>query len=53
MVRLKIVKPHKLYQVGQTVEVTKNEAHGLLDGGYATYSKDVASTDFPRTKRKK
>lgn len=53
MVRLKIVKPHKKYNVGQTVEVTRNEAHGLLDGGYATYTKDVTMTEYPKSKRRR
>lgn len=53
MIRLKIIKPHKKYAIGQTVEVTNNEAHGLLDGGFAMYSKDVVATDVPKTKVKR
>lgn len=53
MVRVKIVKPHKKYNVGETVYVTPNEAHGLLDGGYAVKSKDMVSTDYKTTKRVK
>lgn len=46
MIRLKIVKPHKKYKVGETVYVTPNEAHGLLDGGYANKTKDMTATDY-------
>lgn len=46
MLRVKIVKPHKKYTVGQIVEVTRNEAHGLLDGGFAVMSKDMTVTDY-------
>lgn len=46
MIRLKIIKPHKKYNVGETVYVTPNEAHGLLDGGFAERTKDMTATDF-------
>lgn len=46
MVRIKIIKPHKKYSVGDTVYVTPNEAHGLIDGGFATRTKDMVATDF-------
>lgn len=46
MIRLKIIKKHKKYNVGETVYVTPNEAHGLLDGGFAERSKDMTSTDY-------
>lgn len=46
MLRVKIVKAHKKYAVGQVVEVTRNEAHGLLDGGFAVMSKDMTETDY-------
>lgn len=46
MIRVKIIKPHKKYNVGETVYVTPNEAHGLLDGGYAEKTKDMTATDY-------
>lgn len=46
MTRLKIIKPHKKYKVGETVYVSPNEAHGLLDGGFAERTKDMTATDF-------
>lgn len=53
MVRLKIIKSHKKYNVGQTVYVTPNEAHGLLDGGFAERTKDMTSSDYRTAKRVK
>lgn len=53
MLRLKIVKPHKKYSVGETVYVTRNEAHGLLDGGFAEHTKDMTATDYPTKKKGK
>ena len=47
MLRVKIVKAHKKYSVGETVEVTRNEAHGLIDGGFAIMSKDMTANDYP------
>lgn len=46
MLRLKIIKKHRKYAIGQVVYVTPNEAHGLLDGGFATYTKDMTQTDL-------
>lgn len=46
MIRVKIIKPHKKYNVGETVYVTPNEAHGLLDGGFATKAKDMVSFEY-------
>lgn len=46
MLRVKIIKPHKRYQVGETIYVTKNVAFGLIDSGYATLTKDMTSTDM-------
>lgn len=53
MLRVKIVKAHKKYAMGQVVEVTRNEAHGLLDGGYAVMSKDMTQMDYSTNKVKK
>ncbi len=44
--RVKIIRPHKKYKIGETVEVSPNEAHGLLDSGYALVSKDMVETDY-------
>lgn len=46
MVRIKIIKPHKQYSVGETVYVTPNIAHDLIDGGYGEKTKDMTSTDY-------
>lgn len=46
MVRVKIIKGHKKYSVGETVEVTRNEAHGLIDSGIAMLSKDMTAGDY-------
>lgn len=46
MIRIKIIKPHKKYAVGETVYVTPNEAHDLIDGGFGTKTKDMVATDF-------
>lgn len=51
MYRVKIVKAHKKYAVGQVVEVTPNEAHGLLDGGFAVMSKDMTEVDYTTAKK--
>lgn len=51
MIRLKITKPHKKYAIGEVVYVTPNEAHGLLDGGFATYTKDMTVTDYKTRKK--
>lgn len=46
MIRVKIVKPHKRYQVGETLYLSNNEAFGLLDSGVAIQSKDMTSQDY-------
>jgi hypothetical protein len=52
MVRVKIIKPHKQYKVGDTVELSPNEAFGLLDSGVAEKAKDMIATDYKiRTKQ--
>lgn len=50
--RIKITKPHRKYKVGDTVEVSKNEAFGLIDGGFGIKAKDMTSTDY-KTRRKR
>lgn len=54
MIRVKIVKPHPKYKVGDTLEVSNNEAFGLIDGGVAIKSKDMTAVDYTiRIKRGK
>lgn len=53
MKRVKIVKPHKKYAMNQVVEVTNNEAHGLIDGGFAVMSKDMTAVDYKVNKVKR
>lgn len=54
MIRVKITKNYKQYKVGETVEVTPNIAHGLIDGGYGIISKDmVPETDYGVKTRQK
>jgi len=49
MRRVKIVKDYKDYKAGQTVEVTPNIAHGLIELGVAKITKDMVASDY-RTK---
>lgn len=46
MIRIKIIKSHKQYKVGETVYVTPNIAHDLIDGGYGEKTKDMTATDY-------
>ena len=46
MRRIKIIKPHKKFKVGETVYVTPNEAHDLIDGGFGQLTKDMTATDY-------
>lgn len=50
MLRVKIVKAHKNYRVGDIVSVTRNEAHGLIDSGFAIMSKDMTAVDYRTNK---
>lgn len=52
-IRIKIIKPHHKYAVGETVYVSPNEAHGLLDSGVGIKSKDMVVTDYKVTKKAK
>lgn len=45
MIRLKIIKDGK-YKKGEVIYVSPNEAHGLIDSGYAVISKDITSRDM-------
>lgn len=44
--RIKIVKKHRQYKQGDIVEVSKNEAFGLLDSGVGVLSKDMVQDDY-------
>jgi hypothetical protein len=44
--RIKIVKDHKQHRKGQTLEVSPNEAFGLIDCGVAVLSKDLTPDDY-------
>lgn len=46
MIRLKIIKAHKKYNVDDIVYVSPNEAHGLIDAGFAKQTKDFTPTDY-------
>lgn len=48
--RIKIIKPHKKYKVGDTVQVTPNVGFGLIDSGVAVITKDIVASDY-RIKR--
>ena len=52
MLRVKIIAPHKKYRVGQTVEVTNNEAFGLIDSGVASITKDMVATNDYKVKKR-
>lgn len=44
--RVKITKSYKNYKIGETVEVSRNEAFGLIYSGYAILSKDMTAQDM-------
>lgn len=50
MRRVKITKQFKNYKVGDTVYVTRNEAHELIDGGFGVISKDMTQADYRTAK---
>lgn len=51
--RIKIIAPHKKYQVGEIVEVSPNEAFGLLDSGVGVQTKGLEQADYkPKGKRR-
>lgn len=47
--RVKFIQDHKNHRSGDVVEVTRNEAFGLIDSGYAVVSKDITQRE---TKKK-
>lgn len=44
--RVKIIKDHKSYRKGQVVNVSPNEAHGLIDSGYGIVTTDISVEDY-------
>lgn len=48
--KVRIIKAYKDYTPGQRVEVTRNEAFGLIDAGYAEVDKQMTSKDI-KTKK--
>ncbi len=46
MRRIKFIKNHKDYRVGDTGTFSNNEAFGLIDSGFAVVSKDMTSNDY-------
>lgn len=52
MVRVKIIKPHKKYQVGDILFLSRNEAFGLIDSGFAQQSKDMTAVDYKTRKKR-
>lgn len=53
MIRIKITKSHKRYKIGDTVFVSRNEAHDLIDGGFGVQTKDMTALDYKTTKKVK
>lgn len=49
--RVKIIKSHKKYAIGQTLTVSTNEGFGLIDGGYALQTKDVTTDEWQSNKK--
>jgi hypothetical protein len=43
--RIRIVQNHKQHKEGDIVDVSPNEAFGLIDSGIAIVSKDIVSVD--------
>lgn len=44
--RIRITKDTRKYKKGEVVEVSKNEAFGLLDSGMGVISKDMTPDDY-------
>lgn len=49
--RVKIIQDYKQYKKGETVEVTPNIAHGLIDRSVGIISKDMVVSDYSVKKR--
>ena len=46
MQRVKIIKPNKKYAIGQVIELSNNEAFGLIDSGVAEQTKHLEARDY-------
>lgn len=46
MIKIFVLKTFKEYQQGSTYIVNENEAHSLIDGGYAEIYKDKVITNY-------
>lgn len=44
--RIRLVKDNKLGKKGDTVEVSKNVAFGLIDSGNGVLTKDIVEQDY-------
>lgn len=44
--RIRIIKSNKRYNKGETVDVSKNVAFGLIDSGFGMISKDIVQDDL-------
>lgn len=51
--RIKIVAPHKNYQVGDIVEVSPNVGFGLIDSGVGVQTKGLEKADYKGKRRTK
>lgn len=48
--RVKFIKDYKGHAKGSILEVSKNEAFGLIDSGVAQVTKDMTSEDYKVSK---
>lgn len=46
MARVKLIKNYKAYKKGAVLNVSPNEAFGLLDSGVAIATKDLVPDDY-------
>ena len=51
MVRVRLLQAWKGYKVGDSVEVSKNEAFGLIDSGRAIKDKMIVGSTTKKRKR--
>ena len=49
--RIKIIGQHHKYKVGEIVEVSRNEAFGLLDSGVGVQTKELEKSDYKGKRR--
>lgn len=51
--RVRITKSTREYKAGETVDVSRNVAFGLIDSGHAVISKDIVESDSKTKQRRK